>query len=1154
METLLCTCFARSSAEEFDARSLVFDGPRFTFLQAQEFFISPDASCKTPLSGVEPLQVPVDRAAKEAQLQQRFMVKHIKESLVAASKQDVSKAKEVGQTFMSRIARQEPVPLVELHLFPGSAWAVNSTWRALLVPRVRELFGKTFFLCRPEVEIQEPGWTPCVAELPFEPLPTRLLHLMHRWSPAIDPLRSTPHRLVLTAEVLLLLVTALAVWQLLRSPLQLLQTGWEQYMAPTLSPRKEKLLQEELPKRYTLTQHAYLYKTAGGEVEAVQPLDACHDVTILEMTEASRERRNLFAHLEHLLLHRNESAVWGRVEDPAGWVVLVNEADNLRVIAAGEVPGSMPFGANAILLVPVPSLFRRLLVLAAAHASVQWFLLDRLAKMFQIAEIMVISFCVFAIHVVVLWQMEFTNVEALRFEQVLATEQKLLRLKAPRHATACLSIALVVLFAAFVAGILRRHADLTETLLCMVSLLTAIVLHVLDFRASAAGLDQWRSPQLQATEFTSFSSKGFQSVDDGPDAAGGDMSRGRNLRKHFVRWLCCALSSVGAIILVLIVLDGLQMRGELLAYGMNRGFLMTPPHSEAFTNTLLLHKSVDSLSFTFEAGPFTSLVKLRLEHPLMAPDHPAAQPVTIFDSAPEQGAQGGEYSLPLPAGPLYGRLIVEASSPLHPKPTQYVLHLLRITEAVTLSVQASINPSHFEERRAGKPAIFNEERRWLYQRGNPTWYVPDLDVRGDSNIRLRYLPVVLAPLMVFEREGGHQADINGMSMIAMNCHCGPEVPGFGNSCAVEERSMVHVLDFQVCIFQRIVKEKVVVAERPGSIPSNSSKLVQWLLDVNISGKSAVLQLNGLRASSSAVWPLQRPMEPQTEGSDLVITTTFETLIPTESLLTEVTQLALASTQDMTDAEMLAVPLSFVSHAPPIQLSIGVSHGFFLPEPLESEERNDFAACCLGDLTPVTAHIRDKRFMVAEAEISRGHGCDRQGIVKQKLFTAVRIRDQSCEPYCSLYRPRADTFDVSVTLSVARCFEQAIDLDDLAAFRNISQSMSTSRQAVFEACGTLQKAVQQNRTLIASEMLTSLGADPNGGSQGLETPLQVAAEAGNLPAMKLLLEEKATVDFNGPNNRTALFSAASNCQAQAVRYLLNWHSDPNQLALPDAGAK
>lgn len=54
--------------------------------------------------------------------------------------------------------------------------------------------------------------------------------------------------------------------------------------------------------------------------------------------------------------------------------------DCLRV--RGECPEAV-FCANTALLVPLSSLLRRLLVLAASHASVQWFLLESLSKMFE---------------------------------------------------------------------------------------------------------------------------------------------------------------------------------------------------------------------------------------------------------------------------------------------------------------------------------------------------------------------------------------------------------------------------------------------------------------------------------------------------------------------------------------------------------------------------------------------------------------------------------------------------------------------------------------------------------------------------------------------------------------------------------------------------
>ena len=181
----------RSKPTDSEFESLVLKDPDFSFLEAQEFFISDDAACSTPLKVGAPMEVPVNEEAKRAQLQQRFVVKHIKESLTSAAKTDMGKAKELGQIFVPHSGPTERVPAVELHMFPEN-FEVNSTWRVLLIPRIQELFGDTFFLCskRPS----KPAT--CIAELPFKLLPFRLKHVIKGWwSPSLDPLRSAPHRL-----------------------------------------------------------------------------------------------------------------------------------------------------------------------------------------------------------------------------------------------------------------------------------------------------------------------------------------------------------------------------------------------------------------------------------------------------------------------------------------------------------------------------------------------------------------------------------------------------------------------------------------------------------------------------------------------------------------------------------------------------------------------------------------------------------------------------------------------------------------------------------------------------------------------------------------------------------------------------------------------
>ena len=181
----------RSKPTDSEFESLVLKDPGFSFLEAQEFFISDDAACSTPLKVGSPMEVPVNEEAKRAQLQQRFVVKHIKESLTSMAKTDMGKAKKLGEIFVPHSGPTQRVPAVELHMFPEN-FEVNSTWRVVLIPRIQELFGDIFFLCskRPS----KPAT--CIAELPFKPLPFRLKHLVKGWwSPSLDPLRSAPHRL-----------------------------------------------------------------------------------------------------------------------------------------------------------------------------------------------------------------------------------------------------------------------------------------------------------------------------------------------------------------------------------------------------------------------------------------------------------------------------------------------------------------------------------------------------------------------------------------------------------------------------------------------------------------------------------------------------------------------------------------------------------------------------------------------------------------------------------------------------------------------------------------------------------------------------------------------------------------------------------------------
>lgn len=163
-----------------------------------------------------------------------------------------------------------------------------------------------------------------------------------------------------------------------------------------------------------------------------------------------------------------------------------------------------------------------------------------------------------------------------------------------------------------------------------------------------------------------------------------------------------------------------------------------------------------------------------------------------------------------------------------------------------------------------------------------------------------------------------------------------------------------------------------IQEKAGSIASNRSKLLEWLVDVDFSGKSAGLQLHHGNLSSSYLWPLEGKTFAH-GSSRLKIANIFETSMPIDAL-TQATELVITPIPDMTDAELLAVPMKVVSHPPPIRLSINSSSSsFFLPDPMLNE-RAEYAACHLKSLTQVHGEILDSRFMVSFTVFNKAGFC------------------------------------------------------------------------------------------------------------------------------------------------------------------------------------
>ena len=275
----------------------MLEDPSFSFLQSQEFFLSDMASCARTLEVQKPLRVPKNEKSKRAQLQQRYVVKHIKDALMSMAKMDASKSKDLQQTWIQGASKSKPntleqtfipevneyeeVPAVELHMYPGRSLDVNSTWRVLLIPRIQELFEKTVYLCKAESSSPETS-SPCVAKLTFKRLPLRLMHLLGRWrswSPSLDPLRRAPHKLLLSMELLLLAIILFMLWHVLEPLQKLLRMAWDFYNTPKNDLNRKNLVESSLPKMWMLLEHAYIYKAAGeAELVCEDALDACTEV------------------------------------------------------------------------------------------------------------------------------------------------------------------------------------------------------------------------------------------------------------------------------------------------------------------------------------------------------------------------------------------------------------------------------------------------------------------------------------------------------------------------------------------------------------------------------------------------------------------------------------------------------------------------------------------------------------------------------------------------------------------------------------------------------------------------------------------------------------------------------------------------------------
>lgn len=309
----------RSDFAKFDSNSLIFTNPDFNFFDTRELFLSEHEDCSSDLQ-VNLQRIPTSTSGKRLQQERRTKVKLIKEGLNALMKKETEYGNKIQEHMKAE--EDEEIPAADIHMFPEDLGEVKSTWQVLVVPRVKELFGKTRFLCHREV-----AFSRCVAKLPFQPLPIRLMNIYGSWDSLLDPSRSIPHRLVFILELLsvggILTVVGKAVLPCLKLIYRKV-TSFDSEDSEEGQECMESLLKEVLPKTFKLAQHAEVHDSVGGKVVPGQdPVEACCDVVVVEMQlgdgnfRGSKMERT-FRHVKQWIWRVAPKAVWARLENPAG--------------------------------------------------------------------------------------------------------------------------------------------------------------------------------------------------------------------------------------------------------------------------------------------------------------------------------------------------------------------------------------------------------------------------------------------------------------------------------------------------------------------------------------------------------------------------------------------------------------------------------------------------------------------------------------------------------------------------------------------------------------------------------------------------------------------------------------------------------------------
>ncbi|CAE7203538.1 unnamed protein product [Symbiodinium sp. CCMP2592] len=1052
----------------------------FDFLQSREFFVADD--CSNPSLMPKLRSIPKSLEGRRALLEQRLKVKMLKEGVHAALRQDMSYfTKALGSK-----GEAEYLPAVELHMFPLDPMNATAEWQALLVPTVPEVFGQKLHLCH-KSESQE---VRCIAELPFPPLPRHL----QAWMGAFDPLkrlRSMPIWTIRLAEGSLLLGLAL----LLAAGVYLMRIWCGQ------PPEKHTFNIPELPTKFFLARHTELHPDAGGKEASICILDSGREVVVEKIAPATRYIPiiSLVQEWEELFrraIRGPSNAFWGRIKEPAGWILLHEDNGETRVLVNPSVEACLK--AHPDLVPPLVDLIKKNLVLFGAYVSAQWVALARLTAVYQPESFacLVCGMCV--VHLVVLLQQTFSLQRGLEHEERLQQKQ-LLRLSPQHLLSGVFGAVLTLMTALLVSGVSAAWSE-TSRLSGIILNGICLALHGKHLHDAIASHKKWREPQVQSKEYLALTMFPLQATEDAPP----ELTRERAQNWLVAKAVKATFSWLAASVLAVILLDAVQLRGQLLKYDVSRGYLTSPGCREAFHNTLLLDTNADSLTLNAEVFDAQSGLMLKVEHPLL-------------NSSEEIGFNSsGEHQISLPSGPLYGRIVLRALGSY--KNTNYTIHVIRVASAVTVSMNSSFNGSKYPKLANTR---FLEKRRLQYLLQHPTWYVPDLDMVSNSTIEVVLDSVVLAPL-VPAALGPNEKNASMPMVSSSQCSdiCGAARAGFGNDCIYEEAVD---LPEPLCVGQNTAQD-LNLEKSDLSVAGKGSALLDWLRDVNVSGKMVTLDNFEKEGGSTHL-----PFKALAGG----LYDSFLLSTPLASLAGGV-QLDIAVTQDPTNAEDLTIPLVIVPHPPPIQLDLnGSKIGYFLlPEMMRETPRTEYAICGNVDAVQnLSAKVDDPRFTVLQNESHEAVQCTGHGFDSRTEFRVVRA--EPCD-WCEHYTPwDAAGYDLVLRRSILLCLETAVNLENAQALESILKPTIHAGDAhnkCLDKAGLLGDAIRKTKDAQMVQVMLKMGADASALSRG-QTPLQIAAARGNLDAMKKLFNTTASKEGS-------LGAAASQCQVEAMDLIIS----------------